>query len=458
MEVSGSCQPTNRHDSADEDRSATVIERRDTPYAWYVAILLSSAHLISFIDRFVMSLVLAPIKDQLGLTDTQLGLLHGTGFVILYTIVAIPLGRIADLGNRRNLIIAGVVVWSLATAACGLAESFNGLFAARVAVGFGEAALVPAAMSLIAAYFSREKLSRAVATFTMGASLGQSAALLGGGMMLAWLYSRGGLSLPGLGGIAPWQAVFIFASLPGLIVALLMVTVREPSRAQESDQSKPSLRVVFAYIGERRSAYLWHTLGSAAAILLGQSYAAWAPTFYIRIFDYSPAQTGLAIGMIMLVAGPLGHLTGGWLTDKLQASGAKGAPGIVIGSMLPLASLPGLLFCTTRNEFLSLASYSLLMFFASAAAPPALSGIQMLTPPRLRGMMSACFLAVITFTAVGLGPPMIGMITDNIFGDAQALGSSLLLATVIFAVLGGVAAWRSRAPVTATLDALAETA
>lgn len=436
----------------------TASERRDTPYAWYVAVLLSLAHLISFVDRFVMSLVLAPIKDQLGLTDTQLGLLHGTGFVILYTIVAIPLGHIADIGNRRNLIIAGVIVWSLATAACGLADSFGGLFAARVAVGFGEAALVPAAMSLIAAYFSREKLARAVGTFTMGASLGQSTALLGGGVILAWLYSRGGLSFPGLGDPAPWQALFIVASLPGVVVAALMLTVREPMRGHEALHSKPSLGAVFAYIGERRSAYFWHTLASVAAILLAQSYAAWAPTFYIRLFDYSPAQTGFAIGMIVLVVGPLGHLTGGWLTDKLQAAGVKGAPSVVIGGMLPLAILPSLLFCTTRNELISLISYGLLTFFTTAAAPPALSGIQMLTPPRLRGMMSACFLAVITFTAVGFGPPLIGMITDHVFGDAQALGSSLLLATVVFALIGALAAWRSRAPVTATLDALAETA
>jgi len=131
-------------------------------YAWYVAGLLSLAHLVSFLDRFVMGLVLVPVKLEFGLSDTQLGLLHGTGFVILYTLAALPLGRLADRSNRRNLIIGGIILWSLATAWSGLANSFSTLFAARVGVGFGEAALLPAAMSLLAAYFGREKLGRAV--------------------------------------------------------------------------------------------------------------------------------------------------------------------------------------------------------------------------------------------------------------------------------------------------------
>ena len=117
-------------------------------YAWYVALLLATAHLVSFIDRYLMSLMMEPLKADLGVSDTQLGLLQGTGFVVLYTLVAVPLGLTADRVNRRNLIVAGILVWSLATAMCGLASSFGWLFAARIGVGFGEAALVPAAMSL----------------------------------------------------------------------------------------------------------------------------------------------------------------------------------------------------------------------------------------------------------------------------------------------------------------------
>ncbi|MFV3131610.1 MFS transporter [Niveispirillum sp. KHB5.9] len=422
--------------------------RKDSAYAWYVAALLSLTHLISFVDRFVMSLVLVPIKAEMGLSDTQLGLLHGTGFVILYTVAAIPLGWAADRANRRNIIIVGIVLWSLATAACGLATSFSGLFAARVAVGFGEAALVPAAMSLIAAYFSRGKLARAIGTFTMGASFGKSLALIVGGMILAYLTAQGGMMLPGWGHLAPWQGLFVAAALPGLIVGLLLLSVREPARADDA-VAKPGLKEVFAHIGRHRAAYLLHTAAASCAILLVQSYGAWAPTFYIRNFGFTPAEAGYAVGLVVLIASPIGHLTGGYLTDRLQARGVAGAPGVVIGTMLLLSVPVAALFCTTTDRTLSLASYALLNVFITASAPPGLSGIQLLTPERLRGVTSACFMAAITFTAIGFGPTSIGVITDLVFGDDKALGSSLLLATVIFAALGALLGWFSRAPVRA---------
>ncbi|MBP7337415.1 MFS transporter [Niveispirillum sp.] len=426
--------------------------RKDSAYAWYVAVLLSVAHLISFVDRFVMSLVLVPIKTELLLSDTQLGLLHGTGFVILYTVAAIPLGWMADRANRRNIIVLGILVWSVATAACGLATSFNSLFVARIAVGFGEAALVPAAMSLIAAYFTRSKLSRAVSTFTMGASLGKSVALIVGGLVLAWLTTRGGAMLPGWGHLSPWQGLFIAAAAPGVLVALLLLTVREPARPVTT-QAKPGLREVFAHIGRHRAAYLLHTAAAASAILLVQSYAAWSPTFYIRNFGLAPAEAGYLVGMVVLVAGPVGHLTGGYLTDRLQAKGVIGAPGLVIAGML-LLSLPlAVLFCTSDNKTLSLLSYALLNITLTAAAPPGLSGIQLLTPERLRGVTSACFMAAVTFTAIGMGPASIGIFTDRVFGDDKALGSSLLLATFIFGLAGAVFAWFSRAPTRAAMTA-----
>ncbi|KPF81881.1 MFS transporter [alpha proteobacterium AAP38] len=426
--------------------------RKDSTYAWYVAMLLSVAHLISFVDRFVMSLVLVPIKTELLLSDTQLGLLHGTGFVILYTVAAIPLGWMADRANRRNIIVGGILVWSLATAACGLATSFNSLFLARIAVGFGEAALVPAAMSLIAAYFTRSKLSRAVSTFTMGASLGKSVALIVGGLILAWLTARGGAMLPGWGQLSPWQALFIAAAAPGVLVALLLLTVREPARPT-SAVAKPGLREVFTHIGRYRAAYLLHTAAAASAILLVQSYAAWSPTFYIRNFGMTPAEAGYLVGMVVLVAGPVGHLTGGYLTDRLQARGVAGAPGLVIGGVL-LLSLPlAVLFCTTDNKALSLLSYALLNVTITAAAPPGLSGIQLLTPERLRGVTSACFMAAVTFSAIGMGPASIGIFTDRVFGDDKALGSSLLLASFIFGLAGAVFAWFSRGPARAATTA-----
>lgn len=424
---------------------------KDSIYAWYVALLLSSAHLISFLDRFLMALVLVPVKEHFNLSDTQLGLLHGTGFVILYSVAALPLGFLADIGNRRNLIVAGILFWSLATAACGFSESFAALFLARVGVGLGEAALVPAAMSLIAAYFSREKISRAVATFTMGASLGKSVALIGGGAVLTWLIARDGLHIPGFGTWLPWQGLFILGSLTGIVVALLMLTVREPKRIEDSRHGKPTVGAVFTYIGSQKAAFFWHTLAAAGAILAVQSLAAWSPTFYVRMMGFTPAEAGFAVGSVVLVSGPLGHLSGGYLTDKFHSRGLVGAPGLVICLMMLTSIVPAYVFCTSRDLTVSLISFGILSFCVVAAAPPGLSGIQMMTPERLRGLMSACFLAVITFIAVGMGPTVIGIITDYVFHDEQALAKSLLVALLLFAGIGATAGWISRGPTSAAL-------
>lgn len=414
-------------------------------YAWYVAILLSAAHLVSFIDRFLMSLVLEPLKADLGVSDTQLGLLQGTGFVILYTLVAVPLGRMADSVNRRNLIIGGILLWSIATALCGLAHSFGSLFLARIGVGFGEAALVPAAMSLLAAYFPRQQLGRAVSVFTMGASLGKSAALIGGGAVLAALTLAGGLAVPGLGHLQPWQGTFVLMAIPGIILALILLSVREPARV-DSGIVKPSLAVAFAHIERYRRAYLTHTAAATAVITVIQSLAAWSPTFYIRIFHMTPPQAGLLVGSVILVAAPLGHLFGGFLTDLFQKRGAPApaAPVMIAGLLCAIPAI--LVLGTTRSLPLSLAAYGVLNFGVTMGAPASLAGIQMLTPDRLRGVVSSMFLATVTLIGIGMGPPLVGFVTDTVFGTPLALDRSLMLVIPIVAMIGIACAFASRRP------------
>lgn len=416
-----------------------------TGYAWYVAILLSTAHLVSFIDRFLMSLVLEPLKADLGVSDTQLGLLQGTGFVILYTLFAVPLGRMADSVNRRNLIIGGILLWSIATALCGLAHSFGSLFLARIGVGFGEAALVPAAMSLLAAYFPKGQLGRAVSVFTMGASLGKSAALIGGGAVLATLTVAGGLAVPGLGQLQPWQGTFVLMAIPGILLAMLLLTVREPARVA-SGIVKPSIAVAFAHIRRYGRAYSTHTAAATAVVMIIQSLAAWSPTFYIRIFHMTPPQAGLLVGSVILVAAPLGHLFGGFLTDLFQKRGAPApaAPVMIAGLLCAIPAI--LVLGTTRSLPLSLAAYGVLNFGVTMGAPASLAGVQMLTPDRLRGVVSSMFLAVVTLVGIGMGPPLIGFVTDTVFGTPLALDRSLMLVIPIVAAIGTAAALASRRP------------
>ena len=424
-------------------------------YAWYVALLLATAHLVSFIDRYLMSLMMEPLKADLGVSDTQLGLLQGTGFVVLYTLVAVPLGLTADRVNRRNLIVAGILVWSLATAMCGLASSFGWLFAARIGVGFGEAALVPAAMSLLAAYFPRHQLGRAVSLFTTGASLGKSAALIGGGAVLAVLTVAGGFDLIGFGRLAPWQGTFVVMAIPGIVLALLMFSVREPARAV-SLTARPGVAEAWRYVVANRAAFIRHTGASALVVLTIQSLGAWAPSFYVRFFDMTPPQAGLAIGSVILVAAPLGHLTGGMLTDWFQARRwpSPAAPVIVIGLACAIPSV--VLFVTSSSLPVSLAAYGLLSFFATLAAPASLAGVQMLTPDRLRGIVTSMFLAVTTLVGIGIGPALIGICSD-LAGGPLELGNALMIVISGVAAIGIVLALASQRPFerTAALTAAA---
>lgn len=396
-----------------------------------------------------------PLKADLHLSDTQLGLVQGTGFVILYVFAAIPLGRLADHVNRRNLIILGIVFWSIATAACGFARSFESLFLARIGVGFGEAALVPAAMSLMASYFRRDQLGRAVSLFTTGASLGKSAALIGGGAVFALLITAGGLSLPGLGNFEPWQGVFILAAIPGIALATLFLTVREPPRPQTS-KIRPGFRPAIEHLRAHALAYGLHTTAAASTVLLIQSIAAWSPTFYVRFFDLSVPEAGIAVGTAVLIAGPLGHLSGGYLTDRFSNAGMQGSAGMVMLLGLVAAVPFGFAFTLTTSFWLSILSFGGLTYFLTMAAPASLAGLQMLTPDRLRGLVTSIFLCVVTLVGVGIGPPLIGYITDRFFGDERFLGHSLAIVMLIFAVLGAAAAWASRRPAARTVAAVSD--
>jgi MFS family permease len=400
-------------------------------YAWYVVGVLALAHLVSFVDRFIMALALAPIKASFHVSDTTMGLLNGMGFVVLYCVAAIPLGRYVDVGHRRNLIIFGIVLWSLATAACGMAQNIEQLLAARVIVGLGEACLVPAALSLIGNYFPRQVLARAVALFTTGATLGASTALIGGGALLGWIVARGGLSLFGLHDVEPWRWIFIGAALPGVAVALLLVTVREPARLASADpQAKVGIAVSLAHIKGSASAYAFHLAAACAVIILYQAMAAWTPVFLVRRFGLTVPQSGALVGTLLLFAGPLGNLFGGWLTDRLHAAGSQFAPATVLAIILGAVALPAAIFCLSDSLLISTAGWTVLMTCVAAGVPATWVGIQMITPDRLKGSINSLYLATFTLIGVGMGPILVGLFTDHLFRDEGKVGLSLLVVSL----------------------------
>lgn len=411
---------------------------------WYVAGLMGCGYAVSFLDRALVSVAGAPIKQDLGLSDTEFGLLQGTSFVILYCLCGIPLGRLADRVDRRRMIALGILFWTAMTMVCGLAGSFAMFFFARIGVGLGEASLVPAGMSLIGSVMPREKMARAIAVFIMGATIGTATALMGGGYLLGRLAAAGPIALPLLGPIAPWQALFLIACLPGLAVAALVMTIREPARPSPLTQG--SFGAALAHVRAHLPAYGFLTAAACCNVTIAQTQGAWAPLFFVRQFGLPPGASAILVGTMFLLSAPTGQLLGGVLTDRLQARGIAGAQNLVMALALALALIPGVVFCTTDRLWLAQSSYPLFTFLVSAATPTGLAALQLLTPGRHRGTLSALFLSIVTLVGLGLGPAVVGLLTDHLFHDERALGRSLLIVILAAGIAGPLLALAGRRP------------
>jgi len=399
---------------------------------WYVVGVLFIAYTFSFIDRQIIVLMVGPIKQDLGLSDTQISLLHGMAFAVFYTLFGLPLGRLMDLYNRRRLITVGVTLWSLMTAACGLMNSFLGLFGCRIGVGVGEAALSPGAYSLIADYFPREKRGRALSVYSLGITVGVGLAFIFGGIVIDVVSVQDTLTFPLLGDIAPWQAAFIVVGLPGLLAAALVMTIREPLRREQMLKADGNHHVtvseVFLFIRERWLAF--GTLFVGLGLLSMASYAlmAWFPTMFIRRFAWTPGEIGIAYGLIMAIAGSIGVFAGGAFSDYLTRRGSKNAAmqTILLSSIFTLGF--GVAAPILPTPQLCLAALAAASFFIVAPYGLAPVAIQAMTPNQMRGLISALYLFTINIFGLGLGSTSVALITDFIFADEAKVGWSIAVA------------------------------
>jgi MFS family permease len=401
--------------------------------------LLILAQLSAASDRFLITLVTTPVKQDLALSDAQLGLLHGSAFVVFYALAMPLFGSLADRGHQRRILLASIGLWTLATLGFGLAGSFAVLCLSRLALGLGQAGLAPASLSLIAHGSGPGRMARNVSLFTVGGSFGQSFALLAGGAVLAWLVLRGGLAFPGIGPLAPWRALFVLACLPNLALILGSAALRLP---RPPPAARPGLRAAWTWILRRRRSYLPHCAAAACAVLMGRTLAAWGPTLYVRSHGMSPAESGVVLGGLLLIGGPIGHLSAGLILDRVARRHRRAAASRMLGLGL-LAALPvAILMALAPDRTLSLAAFTLLTAVIGFTAPPAVTGVQLLTPVSLRGRVSALFIAAVTLTASGTGPPLLGLLADTVFG-ADHLGRALIVLYALVGVPGMLLAFRA---------------
>ena len=426
-----------------------------TPRAWFTVAILLMAYVLSFIDRQILNLLVGPIRADLGISDTQMSLLMGLSFAIFYTIAGIPLGRVADSRSRRGLIAWGILFWSLMTAACGLAKQYWQFVVFRIGVGAGEAALSPAAYSLMADSFPPEKRATAISVYSMGIYLGAGMAFLLGGIVITWANAQGPTVLPFFGEVRPWQLIFLVLGAAGVLFSLVLLAIKEPSRKGVGAGVAVPLKEVGTYLLSIRKAVICHNFGFACLSFASYGASAWIPTFFIRNHGLTAGEVGIYYGSLVMVAGSLGIVFGGRLSDYLARRGYKDA-NMRVGLLSAILTL----FCNVVFLIDNMTLLWIIMFFnVFTVAMPfgvAPAAIQEVMPNAMRGQASAIYLFVITLIGLGIGPTAVAMVTDYVFQDDQAIRYSIFWVASIITMGAVVLLWMGIKPYREARVTLAE--
>lgn len=405
---------------------ATVTPRRKVGRdAWWTLAVLSYFCLMSFVDRYILTMLVAPIRADLGIGDFEMGLILGPAFGVALGIFGLPLGWVADRWSRRILVLLGVSVWSIATMGCGLANSGAELFIARIGVGAGEAVLGPAVLSLLADKFPRDRLSMALGFYNAGMKLGQAAAFGLGGLLIGML-GAAAYVLPIVGESQPWQLVFMIVGLPGLFTALLALTFSEPQRIGRVVGKSVTAPRLLRFLGENRRLMFLMYGGFAIVALVAYSMTAWVPTFVARRYGWEPEHYGPALAVVNVLAATALVLKG-TLVDWIYARGGKDAP-IRFYSWLLIATTPlavGIFF--SPSAWLFIIVYGLLQIVTIPSMMFLSSALSLLAPNEVRGQLSGLAFALYSILGLGLGPTLIGALTEFLFHDEGKIGWSLAL-------------------------------
>ena len=403
-------------------------------YRYYVLVMLMLTFMFNIADRLVMSILIEDIKAEFVLSDTQIGLLAGTAFTLFYLILGVPAGRLADRTNRKTMVAVSLALWSLMSALCGAALGFWTLLLARLGVGVGEAGGGPPSASIITDYFAPHELSRAMGIFAAGAVLGP---VLG--------YAAGGLIAETYG----WRWTFVILGLPGILLGILLYyTVREPRRgrfyrqntkAAVADKQEPflvTMRSLWA-----NSVFVRVVLANSFTNMPSYAFAIWLAPILIRNFDVSQGDIGLYLGAMLFFGGVPGMILGGYLADFLARKNPRWRPWYC--ALAVLLTMPFWTLCLLSTSLevtlaLYLCGYILLVSTQGAA----ISMVQAAVMPTERGTASSISSLSITLLGYGIGPALIGLMSDNWAGAYGSLSLnyaviatvvvSLSLATVLF--------------------------
>ncbi len=392
-------------------------------YRAYVLGMLVVVYVFNFLDRQIVTILAEPIKNDLGLNDTQIGLMTGLAFAIFYTVLGIPIARLADRANRVSIISIALVVWSGMTALCGFAQNFVQILAARIGVGVGEAGCSPPAHSLIADYFPPEKRASALSIYALGIPIGSILGLLAGGW-IAELYG--------------WRMAFFIVGVPGILLAVVVkLTLREPLRGMSD--SSPAAAAEQPPLGEAlrtllRSKTMVHlAMGGALTSFVGYGLGQWLPAFFMRVHEMGIAETATYLGLVLGVASAVGTFLGGAIADRLALRDRRWyswlpATGVLIAFPFFVAAM------LSGNPYLAIAILVTPSVLNSLWLGPAFGTIQNLAPMRMRAIASAVMLFILNIIGLGLGPFLVGFLSDLLSASmgTDGLRYAILISTGVY--------------------------
>ncbi len=424
--------------------------------AWYAVGVFTVVLMFNFLDRGIVQLLIGPLKADLQLSDQQIGLLMGVAFAIFYAVLGVPIARLVDSKSRRLIIGFGIATWSLATSLCGLAKSFPQLFLARMGVGVGEACNGPATYSMMSDYFPPERLPRAIAVLQLGFVSGQGIALIIGGAVVFYFSQQPEYVLPLVGTLKPWQVTFMVVGAPGLLIALLLATVREPPRrgritSGPARKAMP-LQDVISFLRANGATYGPMFLGLAVNTIQSFGLQLWTPEFFARTYGWDRAQAGVATGIVLVCVAPFGLFLGSSLAEYYHKRGYADA-NLHVLLIAMVVHIPGfILMPLMPTPELALAVYGINYFVAMIGPAAQNAALQIITPNEMRGQVTALYLLVFNLIGFGMGPWLVGLLTDTFFGEAN-LRHSMALTAAVMGPLAALIIWRGIKPYAASVVA-----
>ena len=415
--------------------------------AYYMVLISALVVMFAEIDRSIMSLLVQPIEKDLHIQDAQMGVLLGLAFGLFYAICGIPVSRFIDRNNRKNILSIALALWSIATLFCGLAQNFIQLATARLFLGAAESVNGPAVFSMISDSFPKERLPRAIAVMQLGPLGGNVFALIMGAIVIKLLMGMPDLHIAGVGVIRWWQMVFIIIGLPGILVALLQaVTVKEPVRrgVPAAGIEKVGLMQVLRYMAAHRKVF-GPQFGAMAISALAMGTLTWGAAFYQRTYGWSPVQVGLTLGVVQLIATPIGLFLGVVVVEHLAKRHVDAPMKLICwGRLIALPASIAMPLMPTPELALAMSAISGIMLGATGSSTNAV--LQIVTPNQMRGQMTAMFLFLFTVVGNAISPTLVGLVTQYVFHDPSQLRYAMLSVTLLFMPLSLLVFWQGAKP------------